>query len=218
LDAAVSFTFCGVPGLIISVDGLAVTPAGRPLIEIATALLKPLTGLALTEIFWPAAPSISMSVAGFTASVKSPAGGGGGGSAATVSAKFAVWVKLSDVPVTVTVTFPLAAVDDAVTVTFCDVPGVSVSVDGVAVTPDGSPPIATVMLPVNPLAAVAFTATVFPEAPAVTLTVEGEAVRAKSAVGVGVPPPGLPSEGEEPLPQAASRPRRPLQKRKRKNL
>jgi len=148
--------------------------------------------------------------------MKSPAGGGGG-SAVTVSAKFAVWVKLPDIPVTVTVTFPLVAVDEAVMVTFCGVPGVSVSVDGAAVTPDGSPPIATVMLPANPLAAVALTATVFPEAPAVTFTVEGEAVREKSAVGVGVPPPGLPSEGEEPLPQAASRPRRPLQKRKRKD-
>jgi hypothetical protein len=40
-EAAVSLMFCGVPGVSVSVDGLAVTPEGNPVREMATLPVKP---------------------------------------------------------------------------------------------------------------------------------------------------------------------------------
>src|SRR5271166_970853 len=59
-------------------------------------------------------------------------------------------------------------------------PGLSVSVDGFDVTPAGKPLRFTLTLPVNPYSAFAVTATISPVAPAIRLSVTGEAVRVKS--------------------------------------
>lgn len=52
---------------------------------------------------------------------------------------------------------PMAAVDAAVRVTFCETPGVSVRVAGLAVTPVGRPAMATETVPVKAFKAVALT-------------------------------------------------------------
>ena len=75
---------------------------------------------------------------------------------------------------------PGAAFAAAVSVILCAVPGVRVGVDGLAVTPVGSPLRDTFTLPVNPFRAVAFRDTVCPVTPAVRRRVVGEAVRLKS--------------------------------------
>ena len=64
---------------------------------------------------------------------------------------------------------PVAAVDDAVSVTFCEAPGVSVRVEGLAVTPVGSPAMATETAPVKEFSAVAVTCTAEPLVPATRL-------------------------------------------------
>jgi hypothetical protein len=58
---------------------------------------------------------------------------------------------------------------------------VSVRVDGFAVTPAGNPLRVTFTLAVNAFRAFAVTATAWPVAPAVRVSVAGEAVRLKSA-------------------------------------
>jgi len=80
---------------------------------------------------------------------------------------------------------PAAAFAAAVSVILCAVPGVRVSVDGLAVTPVGSPLRDTFTTPVNPFRAVAFRDTVCPATPAVRLRVVGEAVRLKSGLAEG---------------------------------
>ena len=76
LEAALSITFCAVPGVNVSVAGLAVTPAGNPVIATATVPLKPFTAVARTLTGEPFAPAIMMSDAGETASEKSATGTG----------------------------------------------------------------------------------------------------------------------------------------------
>jgi hypothetical protein len=73
----------------------------------------------------------------------------------------------------------------ALSVMFCALPGVSVSVIGLAVTPAGSPLMVTVTIPVNPFAGTAFTLIACPKPPAVSATVIGANVIEKSAVGGG---------------------------------
>ena len=68
-------------------------------------------------------------------------------------------------------------------------PGVSVTEAGLAVTPVGNPEIPTATLPVNPLIAEAITLMVCPDAPAVSASVVGVAVREKSGAGANVDPP-----------------------------
>ncbi len=99
-----------------------------------------------------------------------------------VSITVAVWLSVPDVPVSVIVAVPAAAEDPAVSVKVWAAPGVRVKVDGLAVTPAGSPLRETLTLPENPLSAVAVTEMACPVAPAVRLRVDGEAVRLKSAL------------------------------------
>jgi hypothetical protein len=72
---------------------------------------------------------------------------------------------------------PAAALAPAVTVTVCAVPGVKLSVAGVTVTPVGSPAIATLTIPVKPLAGVAFTLICCPVPPGTSEMLAGVAVR-----------------------------------------
>ena len=87
----------------------------------------------------------------------------------------------------VTVALPAAAVEAAVNVTFCAVPGVNVSVAGFAVTPLGSPVIATATVPLKPFTAVARTLIGEPIAPAVMVNDAGEIVSEKSGGGGAAP-------------------------------
>ncbi len=62
--AAVNRIVCGVPGASVSVDGVAVTSAGRPESETLTVPLNPLLPVANTEICCPRVPIVSVRVAG----------------------------------------------------------------------------------------------------------------------------------------------------------
>ena len=77
-EDAVSVVFCAVPGVRVSVAGLAVTPAGRPVIATKTMPVKPLVGTAFTLTGWPVPPAIIVTVAGVAVNEKSGVGGGGG--------------------------------------------------------------------------------------------------------------------------------------------
>ena len=177
--AAVSVVLSAVPGVKVSVAGLAVTPEGSPVIATATVPLKEFTAVARTLSFEPVAPATIVRDVGDTASEKS----GGGGDAEMAKATVAEWLRVPDVPVRVTVALPDAATEAAVSVTFCAVPGVKESVAGLAVTPEGSPVIATATIPVKPLAGTAFTLIFCPWLPATIATVAGAAVSEKSCGG-----------------------------------
>lgn len=83
-------------------------------------------------------------------------------------------------PVNVTLPVALDAVEAAVSVIFCDAVGVTLTVVGEAVTPDGSPEIATEIDPLKELIAVAETVMSEPEPPACSVTEVGEAESEKS--------------------------------------
>ncbi len=68
----------------------------------------------------------------------------------------------------------------AVSVMLCAFPGVSVSVDGLAVTPEGSPLSATVTDPLKLLLGAAVTLICWPLLPMERVSVVGEAERVKS--------------------------------------
>jgi hypothetical protein len=72
--AAVRVTVWAVPGVKVSVAGLAVTPLGSPVMATATVLVKELTAVARTLTFEPVAPATRDTDAGETEREKSPAG------------------------------------------------------------------------------------------------------------------------------------------------
>ena len=176
LAAAVMVVFCAVPGVRFSVDGLAVTPDGRPLKFTFTDPLNPFVGVALTETTCPVAPCVTAMLEGAVDSVKS---GVDEAAAATVRAKVAECFSDRAVPAKVTVAFPTAAFAEALRVTLCAVPGVRLSVDGLAVTPAGNPLNLTFTVPLKPVLEAAFTETVLPAPPCVTVKLAGDKVRAK---------------------------------------
>jgi hypothetical protein len=148
--------------------------------------VKPLTGTAFTLIGCPPPPPTSEILAGVAVRLKFPAGGG----AEMVAPTVAEWLRAPEVPVNVTIALPAAALAEAVTVTVCAAPGVKLSVAGSAVTPFGSPAIATFTIPLKPLAATAFTLICCPPPPGTSETLAGVAARAKSpAAGAGMEPP-----------------------------
>ena len=65
--AAVMVTDWAVPGVSVSDDGCAVTPAGRPVMAMDTLPVNPLTAFALTLTAEPVAPAVRESVVGDTA-------------------------------------------------------------------------------------------------------------------------------------------------------
>ena len=145
-----------------------------------TVPLKEFSAVARTLTLEPAAPAMMVSEVGEAFSEKS----GAGVAAATVKATVAAWLSNPEVPVNVVVALPTEAVEAALSVTFCAEPGVNISVAGMAVTPEGSPLIATVTVPVKPFAGIAFTLTVCPAPPAKSATAAG--VRVIEKLGEGV--------------------------------
>jgi hypothetical protein len=90
---------------------------------------------------------------------------------------------LPDVPVRVIVAVLEAALAAAVSVKFWAMPGMSIRVDGLAVTPVDKPLRETFTLPVKPFSAFAVTEIVLPAAPAVSDRFVGTTAREKSAAG-----------------------------------
>ena len=103
--------------------------------------------------------------------------------ACTVNASDAECLRLPEVPVKTMVYVAAAALDAAVKVTLCAVPGVSVSVAGEAATPEGRPVIATETVLLKELMAVARTLTLEPLLPVVSVSDVGVTAIEKSATG-----------------------------------
>jgi hypothetical protein len=98
-----------------------------------------------------------------------------------VSASVAAWVREPEVPVKVMIGAADAAVMTAVRAVVAEgCAGVRVSVDGLAVTPAGSPEIETETEPVNELSAVAVTVMALLVVPALSESEAGETAREKS--------------------------------------
>ena len=83
--AAAKIMVCGVPGVSVSVVGVAVTPAGSAEVDTPMVLLNPFAATADTIVCWPKAPVVSVRLVGLTLKEKS-----GGGAAVTLSTKVAV--------------------------------------------------------------------------------------------------------------------------------
>jgi hypothetical protein len=107
-----------------------------------------------------------------------------------VSARVAVWESVLDVPVKVMVGtvdgVVMGAVNVTVAVAACIAVGLSVSVEGFAVTPEGRPEMETETEPLKKLSEEAVRVTALLVEPAVTEREAGEAEREKSGVGLGV--------------------------------
>jgi hypothetical protein len=86
-------------------------------------------------------------------------------------------------PVNVTADAPAAALEAAVNVRLCAVPGVSVGAEGLEVTPVGNPDRDKFTLPVKPFSALAITEADWPAPPAVKARLAGVTVSEKSDAG-----------------------------------
>jgi hypothetical protein len=177
---AVSVITSGVPGCKDAVEGLAVTPAGRPLIAILMAPLKAFNA-ELFSVTCELEPAVRATVPGVAVSVKS--GLLTTGAAVTLRASVAVWVSEPDVPTKLTVAGEtvLATVVEAVKVIVCGVPGCRETVDGLAVTPAGSPLIATLMVPLKLFNAELLSVACM-LAPAANVALVGDTVNVKSGL------------------------------------
>jgi hypothetical protein len=140
--------------------------------------VKEFIGFAVILTGDPVAPTVMESEVGDRTRVKS---GGGEMVAVTV----VVCESIPEVAVRVSMTLPAVAAADAVRDTVCAVPGVSVSMAGCAVTPLGSPVIATDTMLVKPFIGAALMLICCAVPPASRVTVVGMADMEKSAVGAG---------------------------------
>ena len=102
--------------------------------------------------------------------------------APTVTATDALWLSFPDVAVNFTVEEVTVAAADAERLTCCVPPGARLNVEGDAVTPDDSPLMVTLIVPVNPLRAVADSLTVCALPPAVRATLDTFVETEKSGV------------------------------------
>jgi len=135
-----TFSVSTVVRVVVVGLNVAVTPDGRPVTEKATALLKPPCGVTVMVLV-PLLPGATLRLAGDAAIVKPFA-------AATVILIVAVLVRLPDVPAMVMTDAFRAAVLDAVRVSVL----VPIELAGLndAVTPLGSPDMASATVPVKP--------------------------------------------------------------------
>ena len=106
--------------------------------------------------------------------------------ATTVSVRVTVWESEPDCPLMSMLEAPRVASAAAVKVRVCGVPGVSVSVEGVMVTPVVGADSETLTGLVNPFEAVADTVVCWPKSPVVRVRVVGLRVREKSVGGAAV--------------------------------
>ncbi len=151
----------------------AVTPLGNPDAVKVTLPVKPFEAV-IVIVLVPLLPRVIVRLFGEADNVKFAAV-----EAFTVRLIEVVWVKPLDVPVTVTVAVPVAAVLLAVSVnTLEEVAGFGLKD---AVTPLGKPVAEKVTLPVKPFDGVIVTVLV-PLVPCVIVTLLGDAERLKSGV------------------------------------
>ena len=151
----------------------AVTPLGNPDADKVTLPVKPFEAV-IVIVLVPLLPRVIVRLFGEADKVKFAAV-----EAFTVRLIEVVWVKPLDVPVTVTVAVPVAAVLLAVSVnTLEEVAGFGLKD---AVTPLGKPEAEKVTLPLKPFDGVIVTVLV-PLVPCVIVTLLGDAERLKSGV------------------------------------
>ena len=126
-----------------------VTPLGRPDADKLTLALNPFCGVMVT-VSVPVAPAVTLTLAGDADRLKV-----GTGAAFTVRLTVAVWLKLPELPVIVTVAAPVAAVPLAVSVSVL----VVVAEVGLneAVTPLGRPEADRLTPLLNPFTGVTMT-------------------------------------------------------------
>src|ERR1700730_15442920 len=91
-----------------------------------------------------------------------------------------------EVPVNVTFDVAAVALSAAVSVVLCATPGDRLNVAGFAVTPAGSPVIATATVPANEFTPAAVTLTATPAPPATTVTDAGGTASVKSGPGAAM--------------------------------
>jgi hypothetical protein len=108
---AVNVRLCAVPGVRLRDEGLAVTPAGRPVIATETVPEKELAAVARTCTGAPVPPGVKLRDVGERVSEKS-------GGCETVRATVAVCFSVPDEPVKVIVAVPAVAAAEAVKVRF----------------------------------------------------------------------------------------------------
>ena len=164
--------------VVVVVAGLkfAVTPEGRPEADRLTLPVNPFCGVIVTVLGPPAAPCVSVTLAGDAPSVKF-----GEAAALTVSEIVVVWVSAPEMPVTVAVEVPVAAVALAVSVRVLVVVALAGLKD--AVTPFGKPDADRATLPVNPFWGAIEIVLVPPAAPCVIETLAGAADSVKVGAG-----------------------------------
>src|SRR5882724_2995780 len=153
----------------------AVTPLGRPDADKLTLLLKPFSGVTVMVLV-PVVPCASVKLFGDAEKAKFAGG-------FTVREIVGVLVKLPDVPVTVTVTVPVAAVLLAVSVKVL-VPAVLLGLND-AVTPLGRPDADKLTLLLKPFCGVTVMA-LAPVVPCASVKLFGDAEKAKLAGGFTV--------------------------------
>ena len=131
-----------VPGVSVSDDGCAVTPAGKPPSVTCTLDENPFWAAATTETI-PAVPSfVKVKVPGVALSEKSA------GAAWMESEACVLTLWPMELAVNVTIAVAAAAEDAAANINGKATPGVSESEAGESVTPPGNPDTATVTAPV----------------------------------------------------------------------
>ena len=152
----------------------AVTPLGRPEADKLTVPLKPFCGVTVM-VLPPLAPCVRLRVLGDAEIVKFATGTG-----FTVRETVVLFVKLPDVPVTVTVTVPVAAVLVADSVKRLLV--VAGFVPKTALTPFGRRDAVKLTLPLNPFRGL-IVMEVEPAAPCKKVRLAGDAERVKLGCG-----------------------------------
>lgn len=172
---------CALPGVRVSVEGVAVTPAGSPVRVTFTGELNAPTAFAVTLTCSAAPPMAKLIVAGLSDRLKPGATGW------TVTCSWALWEMEPETPETVTVELPPGVVEAAFKEICCGVPGVSVSAAGIAATPFGSPLRVTAIVPVKPFSAVAETVNGCALPPAYRVSDAGVTERLKPAAGGAAP-------------------------------
>jgi hypothetical protein len=156
-------TCCGVPGARLKVDGEADTPDESPLVATLIVPVNPLRAVAESFTGCVLPPAVRATLDTFAETEKS----GAATAAVTVTATDTLWLSFPDVAVNFTVEEVTVAAADAVRLTCCVAPGARLNVEGEALTPDESPLMVTLIVPVNPLRAVAESFTVCALPPAV---------------------------------------------------
>ena len=182
--------------LLVALLGLknALTPLGKPVTARLTLPLNPFCPTTVTVLV-PLPPCTTVNAAGPADNVKLPC-------EFTVTLNVVEFVRLPDVPVTVTLAVPTAAVLLAVNVkvvALCELLGLKA-----AVTPLGNPVAAKLTLPVNPFHGVTMTVVAL-LVPCVTLTLLAEV----ESVKVGLVPGQLLTRFvafTDPMPVAKSHP------------